>query len=64
MQIMISMIKEQKPTHLAVCLDSTRMTFRKLIYDDYKGTRKPIEVPLKEQYDLLREMLETMGLRF
>ncbi|MCG4722831.1 hypothetical protein L0M81_12910, partial [Alistipes putredinis] len=44
MQIMLSMIKEQKPTHLAVCLDSTRMTFRKLIYDDYKGTRKPIEV--------------------
>ncbi len=36
MQIMISMIREQKPTHIAVCLDSTRMTFRKLIYDDYK----------------------------
>ncbi|KKY02760.1 hypothetical protein VN21_01490 [Paraclostridium benzoelyticum] len=63
MQIMLSMIKEQKPTHLAVCLDSTRMTFRKLIYDDYKGTRKPIEVPLKEQYDLLREMLETIGVK-
>ncbi|MFL1468216.1 5'-3' exonuclease [Paraclostridium bifermentans] len=63
MQIMLSMIKDQKPTHLAVCLDSTRMTFRKLIYDDYKGTRKPIEVPLKEQYDLLREMLETIGVK-
>ncbi|WP_373600062.1 5'-3' exonuclease [Paraclostridium bifermentans] len=63
MQIMISMIREQKPTHIAVCLDSTRMTFRKLIYDDYKGTRKPIEVPLKEQYTLLREMLETIGVK-
>ncbi|GAA0710993.1 hypothetical protein GCM10008904_23030 [Paraclostridium ghonii] len=63
MQIMISMIKYQKPTHLAVCLDSTRMTFRKLIYDDYKGTRKPIEVPLKEQYDLLRNMLEAIGVK-
>lgn len=63
MQAMISMIKNQNPTHLAVCLDSTRMTFRKLIYDDYKGTRKPIEVPLKEQYDLLREMLEAIGVK-
>lgn len=63
MQVMLSMLKEQNPTHLAVCLDSTRMTFRKLIYDDYKGTRKPIEVPLKEQYDLLREMLEAIGVK-
>lgn len=63
MQIMISMIRDQKPTHIAVCLDSTRMTFRKLIYDDYKGTRKPIEVPLKEQYTLLREILETIGVK-
>ncbi|MGL5757035.1 MAG: 5'-3' exonuclease [Paraclostridium sp.] len=63
MQIMISMLKNQNPTHLAVCLDSTRMTFRKLIYDDYKGTRKPIEVPLKEQYGLLREMLEAIGVK-
>lgn len=63
MQIMISMIREQNPTHIAVCLDSTRMTFRKLIYDDYKGTRKPIEVPLKEQYTLLREILETIGVK-
>ena len=63
MQVMLSMIKQQKPTHIAVCLDSTRMTFRKLIYDDYKGTRKPIEVPLKEQYDLLREILETIGVK-
>lgn len=63
MQIMISMLKNQRPTHLVVCLDSTRMTFRKLIYDDYKGTRKPIEVPLKEQYGLLREMLEAIGVK-
>ncbi|MEG2786899.1 MAG: 5'-3' exonuclease H3TH domain-containing protein [Romboutsia sp.] len=63
MQIMISMLKNQKPTHLVVCLDSTRMTFRKLIYDDYKGTRKPIEIPLKEQYGLLREMLEAIGVK-
>lgn len=63
MQIMIGMIQKQKPTHLAVCLDSTRMTFRKLIYDDYKGTRKPIDRPLKEQYGLLREMLEAIGVK-
>lgn len=63
MQIMIGMLQKQKPTHLAVCLDSTRMTFRKLIYDDYKGTRKPIDRPLKEQYGLLREILEEIGVK-
>ena len=63
MQVMIGMLQKQKPTHLAVCLDSTRMTFRKLIYDDYKGTRKPIDKPLKEQYALLREILEEIGVK-
>ncbi len=63
MQVMLGMIKQQKPTHIAVCLDSTRMTFRKLIYDDYKGTRKAIDRPLKEQYSLLREILETIGVK-
>ena len=63
MQVMIGMLQKQKPTHIAVCLDSTRMTFRKLIYDDYKGTRKPIDKPLKEQYALLREILEAIGVK-
>lgn len=63
MQIMLGIIKDQKPTHLAVCLDSTRNTFRKLIYENYKGTRKPIEEPLKQQYELLRNILETIGVK-
>jgi len=35
----LSLIKNQKPTHIAVSWDVSRDTFRRKIYKDYKGTR-------------------------
>ena len=34
---MFKIIKEQKPTHIAIAFDKTRNTFRRELYADYKG---------------------------
>lgn len=32
------------PTHLAICFDASKNTFRKKIYPEYKANRKPAPV--------------------
>lgn len=63
---MIKMIKnlliEQKPTHLAVAWDITRNTFRRKLYEDYKGTRPATPAPLKEQFKTMQDILFHMGI--
>lgn len=55
-----SLIMEQKPTHLAVAWDITRNTFRRKLYEDYKGTRPATPAPLKEQFKTMQDILYHM----
>lgn len=56
---LLKMIKEQKPTHIAIVWDITRNSFRKTeLYNDYKGTRKETPSPLKEQFKTTQELIE------
>ena len=56
-------IDNQKPKYLAVVFDVSRQTtFRKKMYDDYKGTRKATPGPLGEQFKLTQEVLEYIGI--
>ena len=55
-------IENQKPTHVAVAFDLSRATtFRKQMYDDYKGTRSKTPTPLSQQFKLMQEVLEYIG---
>ena len=55
-------IENQKPTHVAVAFDLSRSTtFRKKMYDDYKGTRSKTPTPLSQQFKLMQEVLEYIG---
>ncbi len=56
-------LKEQKPTHIAVTFDMTRNTFRRKIYPEYKANRKETPIPLKMQRDYLPQMLTDMGIK-
>lgn len=59
MKTLLKMIKEQKPTHIAIVWDVTRNSFRKTeLYEDYKGTRKETPSPLREQFKTTQELLE------
>lgn len=55
-------IENQKPTHVAVAFDLSRATtFRKQMFSDYKGTRSKTPTPLSQQFKLMQEVLEYIG---
>lgn len=50
-------------THMVICFDKTRNTFRRELYPEYKAHRKPTQEPLKEQFILMEQVLEQIGLQ-
>ena len=61
MRTFLKILREQKPTHVAVTWDLSRDTFRREIDSDYKGTRGETPSPLKEQFKLCQEILDKMN---
>lgn len=62
MKTIVSILKEQSPSHILVAWDLTRNTFRKEIYSEYKGTRSETDKPLKEQFATMQELLEKLNI--
>ena len=59
MRTLLSLIKKNQPTHLAVVWDVSRQTFRQEIAGGtYKGTRKATPHPLKEQFISTQNLLK------
>ena len=59
MRTLLSLIKKNQPTHLAVVWDVSRQTFRQEIAGGtYKGTRKATPHPLKEQFISTQNLLQ------
>ncbi|MCB5174973.1 DNA polymerase I [Microvirga lenta] len=50
------------PTHLAIVLDKSEGSFRKELYEDYKGHRPDAPDDLKVQMPLMREAIRAFGL--
>lgn len=55
---LLKIINTQKPSHLAVCWDISRDTFRRRMYPEYKGNRAETVPELKSQFLLMQEILE------
>ncbi len=51
-----------KPTHLAIVLDKSEGSFRKELYEDYKGHRPDAPDDLKVQMPIMREAIRAFGL--
>jgi 5'-3' exonuclease len=63
MASMLKVIKNQKPTHMAVAWDLTKeSTFRKKLYPDYKGHRKSLRPELGSQFSLAQKVLKEMDI--
>ncbi len=60
---LIKILKEQKPSHIAVAWDVSRATFRREMYPEYKANRGETMLPLREQFELCRELLERMNVK-
>lgn len=62
LNIMFRILDEEKPEYLAVAFDLKPPTFRHLMYEAYKGTRKGMPDELREQVPVLKEVLQAMGI--
>ncbi|MHC4781277.1 MAG: 5'-3' exonuclease, partial [Planctomycetota bacterium] len=58
LRVLDKVLREQKPTHLAVVLDAPGPTFRHERYKEYKATRKPMPEELRGQIPILLNVLE------
>ena len=61
--LIVKLIVEQKPDYVAVAFDHARQTFRNEIYQDYKGKRKETPPDLLSQFPVIKQMLQTMGIK-
>ncbi len=61
LNIMFKILEEEQPEYLAVAFDVHGPTFRHLMYDAYKGTRKGMPDELREQVPVMKELLRAMG---
>lgn len=60
--MLVRIIGDIKPQYILVAFDRKEPTFRHEMYADYKGTRKPMPEDLRPQIDLMKKVLDTMGI--
>ncbi|WP_258064492.1 DNA polymerase I [Arthrobacter sp. ZGTC131] len=62
--MLINLIKEQKPTHIAVAFDvSDETTHRKAEYSEYKGGRNETPREMSGQIDLIDKVMQAWGIK-
>ncbi|WP_295117780.1 DNA polymerase I [uncultured Leifsonia sp.] len=60
--MLINLLQQQRPTHLAVAFDISRYSFRTREYPEYKGTRSETPSEFVGQIPLLQEALHAMNI--
>lgn len=61
--MLINLIKEEQPTHLAVAFDVSRKTFRTEKFPEYKANRVSTPDEFRSQMSLLNEMIDCFGIK-
>lgn len=61
--ILIKLLQTEKPSHIVVAFDHARKTFRNNLYAEYKMQRKPTPPELREQFPLIKQMLDSMSIK-
>ena len=60
LNIMFKILEEEKPQYFAVAFDVHAPTFRHEMFEEYKGTRKPMPEELREQVPVMKDVLRAM----
>ena len=55
--MLINVLRDEQPTHLAVAFDVGRKTFRSEIYAEYKANRSESPTDFRGQVSLIQEVL-------
>ncbi|MEO5980763.1 MAG: 5'-3' exonuclease H3TH domain-containing protein, partial [Pedococcus sp.] len=61
--MLINVLRDEQPTHLAVAFDVSRKTFRSEEYAEYKATRSATPSEFQGQVALVREVLDALRIR-
>ena len=60
--MLISLLKEEKPTHVAVAFDVSRKTFRTDIFPEYKANRAETPDEFRSQMSFLNDLVSGFGI--
>ncbi|QJB55155.1 DNA polymerase I [Pseudodesulfovibrio sp. zrk46] len=61
LRVLMNLIRDEKPKHVAFLMDGKGKTFRNDLYDQYKANRPPMPEPLAEQIEPVRKGVELLG---
>src|SRR5579859_5044575 len=62
--MLINVLRDEKPTHVAVAFDRSEPTFRHEQFVEYKATRKETPSDFRNQLSLIFEVLDALGIRW
>lgn len=60
--MLINLLRDEAPTHLAVAFDLSRKTFRSETYAEYKANRSTTPDEFRGQVDLVKDVLRVLGI--
>lgn len=60
--MLFRLMEEEKPTHFLVAFDAGKITFRHTEYEQYKGKRTKTPPELSEQFPLIKQLLDALGI--
>lgn len=61
-RVLLKLIRDQKPAHIAVVFDAPGKTFRDDLYPAYKATRQETPQDLRDQFPLMHQLVEALSL--
>ncbi|WP_226381252.1 DNA polymerase I, partial [Pseudonocardia oceani] len=62
--MLINLLRDEAPTHLAVAFDVSRKTFRSEKFTEYKANRSATPDDFRGQVDLIKEVLRALSIPF
>ena len=62
--MLMKILEDEKPTHMLVAFDAGKTTFRHKDFQEYKGTRKETPNELREQFPLIKEVLDAFQIPY
>ena len=62
--MLINVLRDEQPTHIAVAFDKSRQTFRLAEYADYKAKRNKTPDEFSSQLPLIREVLDALRIAY
>jgi DNA polymerase I len=60
--MLINILRDEQPTHIAVAFDVGRVTFRSEMYAEYKAGRSETPTDFRGQVSLIKEVLEALAI--